>query len=272
MKSFLFVFVALSIVYDTIGQDEPPPGFFEESEIQQAPPGAPLPINPSGKACGYNSLSNLLQDEGGKIGNQNGYNIGLEQCKQKCTDTYACKSFTWCSIGFTKCHMKDKIVNLDRYEPTKNDPNCKTYYPKECQKFGCNCGESCRMSNGRRGVCQENGVCAQNINAPFCGKERTCKYFGESCGFGANGFDNGECCGGEGGLICMQPWRQAPGAPNTCRRCYDDPSWTDYKYGDKNNIGRCIDLTLDFCNNNAKYGDNYTEEARKNCPKSCGLC
>ena len=51
MKSFLFVFVSLSVVYDTIGQDEPPPGFFEESEIQQAPPGAPLPINPSKQLC-----------------------------------------------------------------------------------------------------------------------------------------------------------------------------------------------------------------------------
>ena len=86
----------------------------------------------SDKTCGYNSLSNLLQDEGEKIGNPNGYNIGLDKCKQKCTDTYACKSFTWCSIGFTKCHMKGKIVNVDRYEPTKNDPNCKTYYPKDC--------------------------------------------------------------------------------------------------------------------------------------------
>ena len=28
--------------------------------------------------------------------------------------------------------MKGKIVNVDRYEPTKNDPNCKTYYPKDC--------------------------------------------------------------------------------------------------------------------------------------------
>ena len=146
-------------------------------------------------------MSNLLQDEGEKIGNPNGYNIGLDKCKQKCTDTYACKSFTWCSIGFTKCHMKGKIVNVDRYEPTKNDPNCKTYYPKDCPIFGtyqifqllqvvvnhyvfiirininffihntgdCKCGTSCRMGNGRIGTCQDdNKTCAQNINQPFC--------------------------------------------------------------------------------------------------------
>ena len=101
--------------------------------------------------------------------------------------------------------MKGKIVNVDRYEPTKNDPNCKTYYPKKCPIFGayqiskllqlimnyslygicfyhknnsknlihntgeCKCGNSCRMGNGRIGTCQDdNKTCAQNINQPFC--------------------------------------------------------------------------------------------------------
>ena len=88
------------------------------------------------KACGYNDLGSLLEDEGPKIGNQNGYNIGLEECKQKCTDTYDCNSLTYCQVGFTKCHMKGKIVNVDRYEPTKSGTTCKTYYPKSCQRPG----------------------------------------------------------------------------------------------------------------------------------------
>jgi len=258
MKSFLLFFVVSSIVYTAIGQDE----------IAYAP--IPIDRN-SDKICGYNSLSNLLQDEGEKIGNPNGYNIGLDKCKQKCTDTYACKSFTWCSIGFTKCHMKGKIVNVDRYEPTKNDPNCKTYYPKDCIFGDCKCGNSCRMGNGRIGVCQEdNETCAQNINQPFCPEDRrNCKLAGESCGPSATGRNNGECCY-EGGFQCLASWRLAPGAESSCRRCEDDSFWKDGKHGDGK--ARCVDLTLDYCNNRERYGDDYTEEARKNCPKSCGLC
>ena len=166
---FFFVLTVLSVVSNVIGQDEPPPGFTPTlatpQDIAYAPPGAPIDrsntINRGGfklfcelidiipcvrcqdnnffhylkgfdKSCGYNSLGNLLQNEGTKIGNTNGYNIGLEECKQKCSDTYDCKSITWCEIGFTKCHMKGKIVNVNRNEPTKNDQFCKTYYPKTC--------------------------------------------------------------------------------------------------------------------------------------------
>ena len=57
---------------------------------------------------------------------------------------------------------------------------------------------------------------------------------------------------------------------NSLLDCEDNLSWTDYKYGDGK--GRCVDMTLDYCNNVDKYKDTYTTEARKNCPRSCGLC
>jgi len=237
MRVFLSLFIVLSIVYNTIGQDEPQ---------LQAPVGAPLrpPVNPPDygqfKTCGYNNLDNLLQNEGKKIGNKNGYNIGLEECKTKCTETSECKSFTWCSIGFTRCHMKGKIVNVDRYEPTKNDPHCKTYYPKVCT--GPNPGP------------------------------RKCKTFGQKCGVGSStGRNYGECCY-DRGLSCLKNPKIAYGAENTCRRCKDNEKWTDHRYGDANNLSRCVDLTLDYCNNVEKYKEAYTTEARKHCPKACGLC
>ena len=52
--------------------------------------------------------------------------------------------------------------------------------------------------------------------------------------------------------------------------CEDDSFWKDSRHGDGK--ARCIDLTLDYCNNRERWGDDYTEEARRNCPKSCGLC
>jgi len=267
MNLHLFASAILLVVSNTMGQDQPPP---ETPIILQAPPGAPIDRS-FDKSCGYNSLSNLLQDEGNKIGNKNGYNIGLEECKQKCSDTYDCKSFTWCEVGFTKCHMKGKLVNVNRNEPMKNDAFCKTYYPKTCNVIGCKCGTSCRMSNGRSGVCQEdNKTCANNFLQPFCQDDRRrCQGNGESCGIGNGGFDNGECCFE---YICLPPSSLRPGAESKCGRCRDDPNWTDYNYGDKNNLSKCINLTLDYCNNVEAYGENYTEEARRFCPKSCGLC
>jgi len=278
MKHCLFFFLStvLSVVSNVIGQDEPPPGFTPTvatpQDIAYAPPGAPIDRS-FDKSCGYNSLGNLLQNEGTKIGNTNGYNIGLEECKQKCSDTYDCKSITWCEIGFTKCHMKGKIVNVNRNEPTKNDQFCKTYYPKTCNGNGCKCGTSCTMSNGRTGTCQEdNRTCAQNIIQPYCQDERyRCQGNGDPCGIGNGGYDHGECCFE---YSCLPPSFIGPGAGTVyqCGRCQDDPNWTDYNYGDKNNLSKCINLTLDYCNNVEAYGENYTEEARRFCPKSCGLC
>ena len=54
--------------------------------------------------------------------------------------------------------------------------------------------------------------------------------------------------------------------------CKDNKKWTDHRYGDANNLSRCVDLTLDYCNNVEKYKEAYTTEARKHCPKACGLC
>ena len=56
--------------------------------------------------------------------------------------------------------------------------------------------------------------------------------------------------------------------------CEDNLSWTDYKYGDGKD--KCINLTLNWCNNgNGEFTEqqlNYAKEARKNCPRACGLC
>ena len=49
--------------------------------------------------------------------------------------------------------------------------------------------------------------------------------------------------------------------------CQDDPRWRDSKYGGDGNA-RCIDLTLDWCNNHGQY----SKEAQRACPASCGLC
>ena len=49
--------------------------------------------------------------------------------------------------------------------------------------------------------------------------------------------------------------------------CQDDPYWRDSKYGGDGNA-RCIDLTLDWCNNHGQY----SKEAQRACPASCGLC
>ena len=49
--------------------------------------------------------------------------------------------------------------------------------------------------------------------------------------------------------------------------CQDDPYWRDSKYGGDGNA-RCIDLTLDWCNNHGEY----SKEAQRACPASCGLC
>ena len=49
--------------------------------------------------------------------------------------------------------------------------------------------------------------------------------------------------------------------------CRDDSDWKDNRYGGDGK-SRCKDLTLDWCNNHGKYSD----EARRACPRSCGLC
>ena len=85
------------------------------------------------KSCGYGSIE-LLRDEGIKVGNTGGYDIDLDQCKQHCNAFSVCKSFTWCSTGFVRCHMKGKYVKLT--DARKGDPNCRTYYPKMCNNQG----------------------------------------------------------------------------------------------------------------------------------------
>ena len=40
----------------------------------------------------------------------------------------------------------------------------------------CKCGTSCKMSNGRNGVCQQDDkTCAQNFHQPICSEGK--KYF-----------------------------------------------------------------------------------------------
>ena len=87
-------------------------------------------IDCNDKSCGYDSME-LLRDEGIKVGNTRGYNEDLDHCKQRCSLFSVCKSFTWCSTGFVRCHMKGKVVDPNR-DSKKGDPNCRTYYPKTC--------------------------------------------------------------------------------------------------------------------------------------------
>ena len=48
--------------------------------------------------------------------------------------------------------------------------------------------------------------------------------------------------------------------------CIDDVNWRDSKYGDGKL--KCSDMKLDWCQDN---GD-YSIEALKSCPRSCGVC
>ena len=48
--------------------------------------------------------------------------------------------------------------------------------------------------------------------------------------------------------------------------CEDDPKWHDTKYGDGSD--RCSTMTYELCN----YPGNYSSEAKRACPKSCGVC
>ena len=49
-------------------------------------------------------------------------------------------------------------------------------------------------------------------------------------------------------------------------KCIDDMNWKDSKYGDGKS--KCSDMTQDWCQNR---GD-YSIEALKSCPRSCGVC
>ena len=49
--------------------------------------------------------------------------------------------------------------------------------------------------------------------------------------------------------------------------CKDDDTWIDDKYGGTGS-SKCSDMIPDLCNN---YGD-YSTEARRVCPKACGIC
>ena len=48
--------------------------------------------------------------------------------------------------------------------------------------------------------------------------------------------------------------------------CEDDENWKDSDHGD--GLGRCADMTEDWCQN---HGD-YSTEAKRACPKACGVC
>ena len=49
--------------------------------------------------------------------------------------------------------------------------------------------------------------------------------------------------------------------------CEDDPNWRDSKYGG-DGTDRCSDMTYHFCNDFGKY----STEAKRACPKTCGVC
>ena len=48
--------------------------------------------------------------------------------------------------------------------------------------------------------------------------------------------------------------------------CQDDQNWVDSKFGD--GLGKCKDMTLDWCENQG----NYSIEAKRACPKACKVC
>jgi len=48
--------------------------------------------------------------------------------------------------------------------------------------------------------------------------------------------------------------------------CKDDENWNDSSYGDGST--KCADMKYDWCQN---FGD-YSTEAKRGCPKTCGVC
>ena len=49
--------------------------------------------------------------------------------------------------------------------------------------------------------------------------------------------------------------------------CEDDENWKDTEYGISPYVS-CADMIDDWCQN---YGD-YSTEAKRACPKACGVC
>ena len=75
-----------------------------------------------------------MKKEGGNIAS---YNVNYETCKSYCSGEPACNSFTYCSIGELKCHLKRKVVNPNK--PRKNKNSCTTSYPNSCKgTYLCN--------------------------------------------------------------------------------------------------------------------------------------
>jgi len=153
------------------------------------------------------------------------------------------------------------------------DGICVSPLENPCAIHGCQgleCGESC-LSGDIVGVCNVAGECVEDIRSVTTSGEcrSQCKRFGQTCGPGPYG-DEGECCY-EKGLTCIGSSTLAPGAQSTCGVCEDHVNWTDELHGEEPHL-RCKDLTLEFCNNQRKYKLDYIIEARKNCPKSCGIC
>jgi len=271
MMMFIYTFsIILIVVAKSNGQDAPP---LDSPPAAAFAPQAP----PVSGDCGYTRLPNLMKKEGGNIAS---YNVNYETCKSYCSGEPACNSFTYCSIGELKCHLKRKVVNPNK--PRKNKNSCTTSYPNSCKgREVCKReGDAC----GSAGNGENYGTCCTNGFAPTeCRYDGTpgsvekcsvvererCKREGDACGTAGNGQNYGTCCNdGFAPVECQYSGR--PGGVGKCSvvtPCEDDPNWTDFRHGGDGNA-HCVDMTLDWCNNQGAY----STEAKRACPKSCGVC
>jgi len=273
MGIYTFVVILIAVTkINSQGVSAPAPAAF-----------APQAPSPPGD-CGYSRLSNLVRDEGSNIQSYNQHDY--ETCKSYCSSNSDCKSFSYCEFGNPNCHLKRKVIYGG--EALKNKATCSTSYPKTCEsqerttckKRKQSCGYA---GNGEfYGSCCNNMECKSNSNGAVggvakCsrGRER-CKKNGQSCGSVGNGENYGNCCNN---MKCE--YNNRPGGVGKCQvppPCVDDNNWNDMRHGGNGNES-CKDFrnnNKNWCNLKSTTGNPkwsaYSAEARRACPKACGVC
>jgi len=270
MGIYTFVVILIAVTkINSQGVSAPAPAAFA--------PQAPSP--PGG--CGYyTKLSKLVRDEGSNI---QSYTVDYETCKNYCRSNSDCKSFSYCtaSSGFN-CHLKRKIIYGS--EELQNKYSCTTSYPNSCEER--NACKKRKQSCGYAGNGENYGSCCNNMECKNdgvpgrvgkCSRGRqACKKNGQSCGSAGNGENYGNCCNN---MKCE--YNNRPGGVGKCQvppPCVDDNNWNDMRHGGNGNES-CKDFrnnNKNWCNLKSTTGNPkwsaYSAEARRACPKACGVC